>query len=99
MADKSKSGLQKSRCCNKLVAVLKFQKGENIIEFYKKHGKVITNIAVVLLVAGAIYAKTQEQGSEALFRGDDLYLLAGAVLAFILLRMFTRKHEQDRDRR
>ena len=102
MADKSKSGLQKSLCCNKLLAVLnihgQFLKGENIIEFYKKHGKIITNVAVALLVIVAIAVKAGEEGSQVLFKADDLYLLAGAVLAFILLRMFTKKHPQDQDR-
>lgn len=74
-------------------------KGENIIEFYRKHGKIITNLAVVLLVICAIAVKANEEGGNALFRADDLYLLAGAVLAFILLRMFTKKHQQGRDRR
>ena len=98
--------IKASRACRKGTTVInltdssfEFSKGENIIEFYKKHGKIITNAAVALLVIVAIAIKTGEEGGQVLFRADDLYLLAGAVLAFILLRMFTKKHQQDQGRR
>jgi len=55
-------------------------------------------VAVALLVIVAIAVKAGEEGSQVLFKADDLYLLAGAVLAFILLRMFTKRHPQDQDR-
>ena len=42
------------------------------ISFWKQHGKAISNVLVVLLVVGAIYAKIQDNGVDSLFRLTDL---------------------------
>ncbi len=52
----------------------------------------LSNILVVVLVLGAIYVKSTSEGADALFRADDLYILAGALLALVLLRIYTRRH-------
>ncbi len=64
----------------------------------KKHSKVISNICVVLLVIGAIMVKVEDRGWDAVFHVGDAYMLAGAVLAFIVLRMYV-KHKQESDER
>ena len=46
---------------------------------------------VVLLVIGAIYVKSSSEGSDSLFRSNDLYILAGALLALVLLSFIGRK--------
>ena len=45
----------------------------------KAHGKLITNILVVLLVVLAVYTKLQENGMDSLFKLTDLYILAGGI--------------------
>lgn len=61
------------------------------IEFIKTHGKLITNILVVLLVAVAVYTKLQENGMDSLFKWTDLYILAGGILGLLLLRFVGKR--------
>ena len=61
----------------------------------KKNSKVISNILVVVLVIGAIMVKVEDRGWDAVFHIGDAYMLAGAVLAFVVLKMFIKKHRQD----
>ena len=60
------------------------------IEFIKAHGKIITNILVVLLVMMAVYTKLQENGMDSLFKLTDLYILAGGILGLLVLRFIGR---------
>ena len=50
---------------------------------------------VVVLVIGAIMVKVEDRGWDAVFHIGDAYMLAGAVLAFVVLKMFIKKHQQD----
>ena len=61
------------------------------IEFMKNHGKLITNILVVLLVIMAVYTKLQENGMDALFKLTDLYILAGGLLGLLVIRFFSKR--------
>jgi hypothetical protein len=54
----------------------------------------ISNIFVIALVIGAVFVKMKEDGGEAIFRGTDLYILAGALLALVVLRIFSKKRKQ-----
>ena len=72
--------------------------GVRAIEFFKKHGSVISNVLVVILVLGAIYVKTQEEGARALFKFEDIYIIVGALLALVLLRFWGKRHEKQPDR-
>ena len=58
------------------------------MQFLKTHARLISNILVVILVAMAIYVKISENGTEDLVHEQDIYIFAGAVLAFLLIRMF-----------
>jgi hypothetical protein len=64
------------------------------IDILKKHGKVISNVLVVLLVLGAIYAKVQDNGVDSLFRSTDLYIPAGALVGLAVIRLYSRKHDK-----
>jgi hypothetical protein len=64
------------------------------IDILKKHGKVISNVLVVLLVLGAIYTKVQDNGVDSLFRSTDLYILLGAMVGLVVIRMYSRKHDK-----
>ena len=59
--------------------------------FIKKYLGTLSNVLVVLLVIGAIYVKSESEGADSLFRSNDLYILAGALLALVLLRFIGRK--------
>ena len=63
------------------------------IEFIKTHGKLITNILVVLLVVVAVYTKLQENGMDSLFKLTDLYILAGGILGLLLLRFIGQRRK------
>lgn len=58
--------------------------------FLKTHGRLISNILVFILVALAIFVKVQENGTDDLVHEKDIYIFAGAVIAFLLLRTFNR---------
>ena len=62
--------------------------------FLKAHARVISNILVVILVAMALYVKVSENGTDDLIHEKDIYIFAGAVLAFLFLRMFN-KHKKE----
>ena len=64
------------------------------MNFLKAHARVISNILVVILVAMALYVKVSENGTDDLIHEKDIYIFAGAVLAFLLLRMFN-KHKKE----
>ncbi len=71
----------------------------SIIEFLKKHSSLISNIMVVLLVLGAVYVKLQEQGTDSLFRFEDIYILVGAMLGLVVLRFLSKRKESQPDRK
>ncbi len=64
------------------------------ISFWKQHGKAISNVLVVMLVVGAIYAKIQDNGVDSLFRLTDLYILAGALLGLGVIRWLGKRHNK-----
>ena len=64
------------------------------IDILKKHGKVISNVLVVLLVLGAIYTKVQDNGVDSLFRSTDLYILLGALVGLAAIRWYSRKRNK-----
>ena len=64
------------------------------MQFLKTHGRLISNILVVILVAMALYVKVTENGTEDLVHEKDIYIFACAILAFLLLRMFNQYHKR-----
>lgn len=64
------------------------------MKFLKAHGRLISNILVVILVAMAIYVKITENGTEDLIHEQDIYIFAGAILAFLLIRIFQRRNKR-----
>lgn len=52
-------------------------------------------MTVVVIVLAAVYVKWNGEGSEALFRSSDIYILAGALLALVVLRMLRRRRGDD----
>ena len=63
------------------------------IDFIKTHGKLITNVLVVLLVILAVCSKLQDNGIDSLFRLTDLYILAGALLGLGVIRLISKRHK------
>lgn len=66
------------------------------MKFLKAHGRLISNILVVILVAMAVYVKITENGMDDLVHEKDIYIFAGAILAFLLIRTFQRYHNNKR---
>ena len=64
------------------------------MNFLKAHGRLISNILVVILVAMAIYIKVTENDTEDLVHEQDIYIFAGAILAFLLIRIFQRRNKR-----
>ena len=64
------------------------------MNFLKAHGRLISNILVVILVLMAIYVKVTENGMDDLVHEKDIYIFAGAILAFLLIRMFQRHNKR-----
>lgn len=64
------------------------------INFWKRHGRMLSNILIVLVVAGAIYAKVREGGVDSLFRMTDLYILLGAMIGLAVIRWFSRRQKK-----
>ena len=64
------------------------------MKFLKAHGRLISNILVMILVAMAIYVKVTENGTEDLVHEQDIYIFAGAILAFLLIRLFQRHNKR-----
>ena len=64
------------------------------MKFLKAHGRLISNILVIILVAMAIYVKVTENGTEDLVHEQDIYIFAGAILAFLLIRIFQRRNKR-----
>ena len=64
------------------------------MNFLKAHGRLISNILVVILVAMAIYVKVTENGMDDLVHEKDIYIFAGAILAFLLIRIFQRRNKR-----
>jgi len=45
-------------------------------------------VIVILVVLAAIYVKMNDVGADAIFRGSDIYIVVGAVLALVVLKIF-----------
>ncbi len=60
------------------------------MDFLKKHAKQISNLLVFLAVIIAIFVKLDEDGSDAFFKENDLYIFAGIALIFLLFSFFSR---------
>ena len=62
----------------------------------KKHGSLISNVLVVLLVLLAIYVKVNDAEAAPLFRMEDAYLLVGALLGMVVLRFIVGKKQDGK---
>ena len=65
------------------------------IQFFKKHGSLISNILVVVLVLLAIYSKIHDGQMDMLFNMEDIYLVVGAFLGLVVLRFMSRKNTES----
>ena len=66
---------------------------DDSMKFLRRHGKVINNVGVVLVVLLAIYVKMNDEGGAAFFKPQDAFIIGGAFLAFLLLYIFKKKKE------
>ncbi len=75
--------------------MLFFVKEEIPIQFIKKHGSLISNLLVVLLVLLAIYAKIHNGEMDTLFKMEDAYIVVGAFLGMVVLRFMVGKRSES----
>ena len=66
----------------------------NITDFLRRHGKVINNVGVVLVVLLAVYVKMNDESGKVLFSINDVYIIVGFFLAFGFLIML-KKHRKE----
>ena len=66
------------------------------MEFLKTHGRLISNILIVILVAMAIFVKVSENGTGDFIHEKDMYIFAGAVLVLLLMHIFQRNRNNKR---
>jgi hypothetical protein len=59
----------------------------------------IVNAFVILVVLAAIYVKWTGEGAQTIFRQSDIYILAGALLALVVLRIFRRNRQNDENKK
>lgn len=57
------------------------------MNFMQKHGRVIGNVAVAVLVILAVYAKIsgEDKGTSPLFGRGDSPLIVGALVVFVVM--------------
>ena len=60
------------------------------MQFLKAHGRVMSNILVVILVIMAIYVKVSNNGTDDLVHEQDIYIFAGIIIAFLILNFLKR---------
>ena len=60
------------------------------VQFLKTHGRLISNVLVVLLVIIAIISKVQNNETDSFVHDNDVYIFAGAVIGFLILRTIQR---------
>lgn len=61
------------------------------IALQRRTVSVIINCGIAVVVLVALYLKMKDEGANAVFRSSDVYLLAGALLAFVFLRILRSK--------
>lgn len=57
------------------------------IKFFKGNAGFISNVAVALIVLVAIFVKIRDEGAAVMFRAEDAYVIVGAFLALLVLRI------------
>ncbi len=67
---------------------------DNKESFFRKNGKVISNIAVVAVVLLAIYVKINDKETAVTFGVGDAYAIAGVFLAFLFLFWLKKRRQK-----
>ena len=49
---------------------------------------------MVLLVLAAIYVKITDEGADVMFKAGDAYIIVGAFLALLVLRMVAKRQKK-----
>ena len=60
------------------------------MQFLKTHARLISNILVAVLMVMAIFTKLQENGTDSFVHENDIFIFAGIVIGFLLLRTMQR---------
>ncbi len=58
------------------------------MDFFKKKARTISNILVVIAVIISIYIKWTDDGADAFFKENDIYIVGGIVLGIVVLTFF-----------
>ena len=63
------------------------------MDFFKKKARTISNILVVIAVIISIYIKWTDDGADAFFKANDIYIVGGIVLGIVVLT-FLKNHSK-----
>ena len=58
------------------------------MDFFKKKARTISNILVVIAVIISIYIKWTDNGADAFFKENDVYIFGGIVLGIVVITFF-----------
>ena len=61
------------------------------MDFFKKRARQFSNVLVVIAVVIAIYIKWTGDGEEVFFKENDVYIIGGIALGFVVLSFFKRR--------
>ena len=61
------------------------------MDFFKKRARVISNVLVVIAVVIAIYIKWSGDESEIFFKQNDVYIIGGIALGFVVLSFLKKR--------
>ena len=61
------------------------------MDFFKKRARQFSNVLVVIAVVIALYIKWTGDGAEVFFKENDVYIIGGIALGFVVLSFFKRR--------
>lgn len=65
------------------------------MDFLKKRARLISNVLVVIAVVVAIYIKWSGGESEIFFKENDVFIIGGIALGFVVLSFLKKRNKKQ----